>query len=221
MRPISLAPSILAADFTALGEQLKSVEQSGLADLIHIDIMDGQFVPTISFGPVVCAAVRRATSLRLDVHLMVVRPDRFYRELTDLGVDTITVHVEACSHIHRDLDEIRRLGARPGVALNPGTPLTHIDDVIDLVELVLVMTVNPGWGGQAFIPSSMIKVARVARILSDRSSSADVEVDGGIGPANAADIAAAGANILVAGSTVFGHRDGPAAGLAALRGALS
>ena len=221
-RPVALAPSILAADLSRLGDELAAIEASGLADRVHVDVMDGQFVPPISFGPIVCAAARRATRLPLDCHLMVVQPSRFFEEMKQAGATGLTVHVEACPHLHRDLGAIKALGLRAGVTLNPGTPLEALTAVLDVVDLVLVMSVNPGWGGQPFLESSLARIARVAAMLDaiGRRDDVEIEVDGGVSAANAQRVAAAGAQVLVAGSAVFGHRAGPAAGLAEIRGAL-
>jgi ribulose-phosphate 3-epimerase len=218
----SLAPSILSADFGRLNEELAAVERSGLADRIHVDVMDGQFVPPISFGPVICAAARRATNLPLDVHLMVVQPARFYEELKAAGASGLTVHVEACPHLHRDLGAIKALGMRAGVTLNPGTPVEALTAVLEVVDLVLVMSVNPGWGGQPFITASADRVRRVAALLAaiGRRDQVEIEVDGGINATTAQKVVAAGADVLVAGSAAFGHKDGVAAGLAALGAAL-
>jgi ribulose-phosphate 3-epimerase len=219
-REVSLAPSILAADFTKLGAELAAVEASGQADRIHVDIMDGQFVPPISFGTTIAAAAHRATKLPLDVHLMVVQPSRFYGELAEAGASCLTVHVEACPHLHRDLGAIKALGLKAGVTLNPGTPLVAIEEVLGLVDLVLIMSVNPGWGGQPFLPSAADRIARVAAMLGSRREAVEIEVDGGINAKTAPIVVAAGADVLVAGSAAFGHPDGVAAGLAAIRGAL-
>jgi len=218
-----LAPSILSADFARLGEQLAAVEASGLADRIHVDVMDGQFVPTISFGPVVCAAAHGATRLPLDCHLMVVQPARFFEALKDAGASGITIHVEACPHLHRDLGAIKALGLRAGVTLNPGTPIEAITAVLDLVDLVLVMSVNPGWGGQPFLESSLARIRRVAELLAaiGRRAQVEIEVDGGVNAATAPRVAAAGADVLVAGSAVFGHPAGPRAGIEELTSALT
>jgi ribulose-phosphate 3-epimerase len=178
--------------------------------------MDGQFVPPISFGPMICSAARRATSLPLDVHLMVVQPSRFYDELAALGVATVSVHVEACPHLHRDLGAIKALGMRAGVAVNPGTPVSAIEAVLELADQVLVMSVNPGWGGQPFLPGTVGRIEEIVR----RRPRIEVEVDGGINAQTAPLVARAGATVLVAGSAAFGHPNGVGAGLAQIRAAL-
>jgi ribulose-phosphate 3-epimerase len=183
--------------------------------------MDGQFVPPISFGPMICAAARRATALPLDVHLMVVQPSRYYEELAALGTWTVSVHVEACPHLHRDLGAIRALGMRAGVALNPGTPLAALEEALDLADLVLVMSVNPGWGGQPFLPSSVRRIERLASWLAELGrAGTEIEVDGGVNATTAPPVVRAGAAVLVAGSAAFGHPAGVAAGLAAIKDAL-
>jgi ribulose-phosphate 3-epimerase len=217
---VSLAPSILSADFTRLGEELGAVERSGLADRLHVDVMDGQFVPPISFGPMICAAARRATTLALDVHLMVAQPGRFYDELAQAGATGLTVHVEACPHLHRDLGAIKALGMRAGVALNPGTPIAALEEALELADLVLVMSVNPGWGGQPFIPRSVDRIATVREMIRALGREVEIEVDGGVNAKTAPEVARAGANVLVAGSAAFGHPLGVGAGLAAIRDAL-
>ena len=178
--------------------------------------MDGQFVPPISFGPMICAAARKATSLPLDVHLMVVQPARFYDELAVLGVATVSVHVEACPHLHRDIGAIKALGMRAGVALNPGTPVAALEAVIEVVDQVLIMSVNPGWGGQPFLPGTVSRIEEIVR----RRPGIDVEVDGGINAKTAPPVVRAGATVLVAGSAAFGHPDGVGAGLAQIKAAL-
>jgi ribulose-phosphate 3-epimerase len=214
---IKLAPSILTADFGHLARQVQEIESAGGVDWIHVDIMDGVFVPNISFGPIVVSAVRRATSLPLDLHLMIVDPGRHVAAFVDSGATSITVHVEACTHLNRDLAEIQRLGARAGVALNPGTSSTALDAVIGDVDLILVMTVNPGFGGQKLIPSTIGKVARVRAMLDLAQSAAELEVDGGISAANVSDLTQAGATVVVAGSAILQHPKGIAEGIAALR----
>jgi ribulose-phosphate 3-epimerase len=204
---VQVLPSILSADFGRLAEEVAAVERAG-ADRIHVDVMDGRYVPNLTIGPVVVEAVRRATALPLDVHLMIVEPERYLEDFARAGAHTLTVHVEASVHLHRTLQRIRALGMRAGVALNPSTPESALDYVLDDLDLVLVMSVNPGFGGQAFIPSAVQKVAAVRRRLEERGraiSSVDIEVDGGISPRTAADVTRAGANLLVAGSAVFGQ----------------
>jgi ribulose-phosphate 3-epimerase len=203
-----------------LASQIQEIESAGGVDRIHVDVMDGLFVPNISFGPLVVSAIRRATTLPLDIHLMIVDPGRYLTAFADSGANGMTVHVEACPHLNRDLNEIRRLGARSGVALNPGTSPTTIDSVLDAVDLVLVMTVNPGFGGQKLIPSTIAKVARVRAMLDLAESPADLEVDGGISAATARQAVKAGANVLVAGSAILQYPGGVAEGVAALRRAV-
>ncbi len=214
MTPL-VAPSILSADFARLGAELESV---ATADWIHVDVMDGRFVPNITIGPLVCAAARRATTLPLDVHLMIVEPDRYVADFRAAGADWITVHAEACTHLDRSLAAIRATGAKAGVALNPHTHESVLDYVLDEVDLVLLMTVNPGFGGQSLIERVFPKIERVREALTRRGLRARVQVDGGVKPENAHRFVDAGADVLVAGSAVFGAKD-RAAAIAGVRAA--
>ena len=215
-----IAPSILSADFGRLGEGIQAVETAG-ADWIHVDVMDGHFVPNITIGPLVVEAARRATKLPIDVHLMIEKPERYLGAFVDAGADRITVHLESCPHLHRTLQEIRKLGALPGVALNPSTPVDSIRDVVSELEMVLVMTVNPGFGGQKYIPASAGKLRRVSGLLEENGRGGmPIQVDGGVDVSTAPTVAEAGATVLVAGSAIFGHPEGPGAGVRALRASL-
>ena len=216
---LKIAPSILSADFTRLGASVQEAEAGG-ADYIHIDVMDGHFVPNITFGPLVVAAVRRATRLPLDVHLMIEAPERYLADFADAGADILTVHVETCPHLHRTIQQITELGVNPGVTLNPATSLDGIWEVLPFVKQVLVMTVNPGFGGQSYIDTMTDKVARLAAIARRRGLEFDIEVDGGIETTTAPSVVGAGANVLVAGTAVFHHPDGIAGGIADLRNAV-
>jgi ribulose-phosphate 3-epimerase len=217
---VEIAPSILSADFARLGEQVQAAERGG-AGLIHIDVMDGHFVPNITMGPLVVEAVRRATDLPLDCHLMISDPDRFIGELARAGANLISVHVEAVAHIHRTITAIRDLGCRPGVVLNPGSPIVNVEELLPFVDYVLVMSVNPGFGGQAFIPFAAEKISRLRALAGARPI--DIEVDGGVTPETASLVAQAGANVLVAGSAVFkgGKADAYRANIAAIRNAAA
>ncbi len=203
---IKVAPSILAADFTRLNEQIASVTKAG-ADWIHIDVMDGQFVPSLTFGNHIIAAVKKMTHLPLDVHLMVNEPDHLIPGFIEAGADIVTVHVEAIKHIHRSIQLIKSLGAKAGVSINPGTSATSLSALLDDIDLILVMTVNPGYGGQTFIHSTLPKIRRVAEMIHSSGHSVDLEVDGGINKDTVREVVNAGANVLVAGTAVFGAED--------------
>ena len=214
-----IAPSILSADFGRLAAEVQAVEEAG-ADWIHVDVMDGRFVPNITIGPLVTRAVRAATSLPVDVHLMIDDPDRYVGDFRDAGADSITVHAEACTHLHRSIQAIRSSGARAGVSLNPHTPAEALEYVLEDLDLVLVMSVNPGFGGQSYIEGVEPKIGRLAEWREARDLTFDIEVDGGIKPANIARVAAAGANVFVAGSAIFGSEDYRAT-ISSMRNALS
>jgi len=201
-----IAPSILSADFSRLGEDIKAVEAAG-ADVIHVDVMDGHFVPNITIGPLVVKAVRKVTDLPLDVHLMISDADSYIEDFANAGADWITVHVEACPHLHRTIDQIRAMGKKAGAVLNPATSLTTLDQILPDLDLVMLMSVNPGFGGQSFIESSLGKIKKLRQMLDNIGSKAGIEVDGGVSPATIARITEAGANIFVAGSAVFGQDD--------------
>ncbi len=203
---IKLAPSILSADFGRLAEEVRAVEQAG-ADFIHIDVMDGHFVPNITIGPLIVKAVKKTTKLPLDVHLMISEPDKYVAGFAEAGADYITIHAEVLPHLNRSLAAIRELGVKPGVALNPSTPLSVLDWVWEYMDMVLIMSVNPGFGGQGFIPNALAKISAARAEVDRRGLGMLIEVDGGVKVDNAREIAAAGADVLVAGSAVFGTKD--------------
>ncbi len=217
---IKLAPSILSADFARLGEQVDEVARAG-ADYIHVDVMDGHFVPNITIGAPVVASIRQVTSLPLDVHLMIEHPERYISDFVNAGADIITVHVEASPHLHSTIQAIKELGAKAGVSLNPPTPLSAIEEFLHHVDLVLIMSVNPGFGGQSFIPETLPRIANMRKVLDDRGLGAELEVDGGITVDNAPDIVKAGANVLVAGNSVFRAEEGISQALQRLREATA
>ncbi len=218
---IKIAPSILAADFAELGAAVRAAEAAG-ADYIHVDIMDGHFVPNITIGPPVVAALRQATTLPLDVHLMIEAPERYLADFARAGASILTVHVETCPHLHRTVEAIRDLGVRPGVTLNPATSLESVREILPYVAQVLVMTVNPGFGGQSYIPTMTAKIARLAAMiaaLGPEAAGVEIEVDGGIDVTTVGPVVTAGATVLVAGTSVFHHEGGVAAGVRSLRAA--
>ena len=213
---LKIAPSILAADFRQLGDQVAQAQAAG-ADLIHIDVMDGHFVPNITMGPLVVEAVAKAAAIPLDVHLMIDAPERYLKRFADSGADQITVHIEACRHLHRALDEIAGLGCAAGVALNPHTPAAAIAEVLEMLDLVNVMTVNPGFGGQRFIPATLAKIRQLRDMATAGRRDIDIEVDGGINNETIKSAVAAGANVAIAGTCIFQHERGIAAGISELR----
>jgi ribulose-phosphate 3-epimerase len=217
---IKLAPSILSADFAHLGEQIDEVARAG-ADYVHVDVMDGHFVPNITIGAPVVASIRRATALPLDVHLMIEHPERYISQFAQAGADIITVHVEASAHLHATIRLIKDLGAKAGVSLNPPTPLAVIEEFLPHVDLVLIMSVNPGFGGQSFMPETLPKIADMRKLLNNRELHAELEVDGGINADNAPDIVEAGADILVAGNSIFGAQEGISEAIRRLREAAA
>jgi ribulose-phosphate 3-epimerase len=203
---IKIAPSILSADFSRLGEEIRDVEKAG-ADLIHVDVMDGHFVPNLTVGPFIVEAARKVTSLPLDVHLMIEYPERYIQEFARAGSDYIVVHVETCPHLHRTVQMIKELGKKAGVTLNPATPLSHVEVVLPDIDLLLVMSVNPGFSGQKFIPKVLDKVRQARKMIDQAGVPVELEVDGGVKVENARDLIEAGADILVSGSTIFESKD--------------
>jgi len=199
---IKLAPSILAADFNILGEQISSLEQSG-ATYLHIDVMDGVFVPSISFGMPLITSIRKKSKLIFDVHLMIEEPIRYLEDFKEAGADIVTVHAEACKHLHRTVTRIKELGMKAGVSINPATGLNQLEYILDDVDMILIMTVNPGYGGQAFIPSSLGKIKQLKEMIQKTGKEIDIEVDGGITVQNVGEVIGAGANVIVAGTSVF------------------
>jgi ribulose-phosphate 3-epimerase len=222
MSKTKLAPSILAADFTRLGTQVNSAIEAG-AEYIHVDVMDGQFVPNLSIGVPVVESLFPIipASVLLDVHLMIETPDQLIPDFAKAGADVLTVHVEACPHLHRIIHQIRELGVRPGVALNPATPLAMVEEILPYVDLVLILSVNPGFGGQQYIPASTPRIARLRKMLDAIDSQAELEVDGGVHPGNAREIADAGATVLVAGSAIFNKEASVGENIAAFQKALA
>ena len=218
---VKIAPSILSSDFGRLAEQVIEAEEAG-ADWIHVDVMDGSFVPNITIGPAVTEAVRSATDLPVDVHLMINNPDQHLEAFADAGADYLTVHQEACVHLHKTIDAIRDMNVRPGITLNPATSIGTIEDIVDYVDLVLVMSVNPGFGGQSFIPSSIEKIKKIRDLIGRRGlTGVELEVDGGINENTAPSVVNAGSGVLVAGSAIYGHPEGVAEAIRRLRLAAS
>ena len=222
MSRVKIAPSILSADFTRLGEQIREADQGG-ADWIHVDVMDGHFVPNLTIGPLVAAAAKRSTKLPIDVHLMIEHPERYLQAFAEAGADHLTVHVETSPHLHRTVQQIRELGVKPGVTLNPATPAEALSEILPYVDLVLVMSVNPGFGGQSYIPTSTAKIARVRGMIDalGRGGEVELEVDGGVGPDTIAEVVGAGATVVVAGSAVYNRRAGVAENIRGLREAAA
>jgi ribulose-phosphate 3-epimerase len=216
---IKIASSILAADFTRLGEQVAEAETAG-ADYIHIDVMDGHFVPNITVGPLVVRAVRRVTRLPLSVHLMIEAPERYLDAFAEAGADTLTVHVETCPHLHRTVQQIKELGTKAGVSLNPATPLVSLEEMLEYVDLILLMTVKPGFGGQEFIESSLPRIRRLRAMLTAKGLEPELGVDGGINAETAPRVVAAGADVLIAGEAIFGAREGVAEAMRRIRESL-
>ncbi|CAN5777501.1 MAG: ribulose-phosphate 3-epimerase [Gemmatimonadetes bacterium] len=218
---VRIAPSILSADFTRLGEQIRQAEEGG-AEWIHVDVMDGHFVPNITIGPLIAKAARRSTALPLDTHLMIEKPERYLEAFAEAGVSLLTVHVETCPHLHRTLQQIRELGMRPGVAINPATSVEAISEALPFVDMVVIMSVNPGFGGQTFIPQSLEKIRKVRQMLDNRGlTDVELQVDGGITVETAPAVVAAGATVLVAGSAIYNSAGTVAENIRSLRGAVA
>jgi ribulose-phosphate 3-epimerase len=224
MRTVKLAPSILSADFTHLGDQVSQAIAAS-AEYIHVDVMDGQFVPNLTVGPLVVSALKPLTAaagILLDVHLMIENPERLIPDFARAGADNITVHVETCPHLHRTVQQIKELGVRAGVTLNPATPLVTLEEILPEVDLVLVMSVNPGFGGQSYIPASTVRLSRLRRLFDERGlAEVELEVDGGVNHETAPQIVRAGATVLVAGSAIFNNQASIAANMTALRAAIA
>jgi len=216
---VEILPSILSADFRNLGQQIAEVDRAG-ADRIHVDVMDGRFVPNITIGPLIVEAARKSTKLPLDVHLMIVEPERYLEDFAKAGADIILVHQEACPHLHRTIQQIKSLGKKAGVVLNPSTPLVTLEEILPDVDQILIMSVNPGFGGQSFIESSVEKVHRLKQMLEERQMHPAIEIDGGVDPGNAGRVVAAGATLLVAGSAVFNAPGGGGEGVRRLRASI-
>lgn len=215
-----IVPSILSADFTHLGEQVREAEAGG-GQRIQVDVMDGHFVPNITMGPIVVAAVRRCTRLPLEAHLMITNPQEYIEDFAQAGADVIIVHQEVCPHLHRVIQQIRATGKMAAVALNPSTPIVLLENILSLIDMVLIMTVNPGFGGQEFIPETLPKIARLRQVISERGLHCDIEVDGGIHEATAPLVVKAGANLLVAGSAVYNQQESVAQAIARLKNAVA
>jgi ribulose-phosphate 3-epimerase len=203
---VKIAPSILSADFSKLGEEIRLLDKCG-ADYIHIDVMDGRFVPNITIGPLIVKAIRKLTNLPFDVHLMIEQPEKYIKNFAEAGADIITVHYEACRHLHRTVEEIKNLGKCAGVSVNPATPVENLIEILPFVDLILIMSVNPGFGGQTFIETSINKIKKLVNLINDFETKPLIEIDGGVTEKNAGSIIAAGVNILVAGSTVFKYKN--------------